>query len=137
MNDHGFVVSRALASRFRSSTGPFFRRPGVMTSRHALGYLASHWLILLRRCALSIEPSPKLTIFLRKKLRVREDPKKNQDNYYRFLGTKVIGAHSMEEMVGKLKKPRRVMMLVKAGDAVDKFIDTLVLSINLYFDLNY
>ncbi|XP_065842232.1 6-phosphogluconate dehydrogenase, decarboxylating-like [Oscarella lobularis] len=41
-------------------------------------------------------------------------------------GTKVIGAHSMEEMVGKLKKPRRVMMLVKAGDAVDKFIDTLV-----------
>lgn len=28
-------------------------------------------------------------------------------------GTKVIGAHSLEEMVEKLKKPRRVMMLVK------------------------
>ncbi|PSN53887.1 6-phosphogluconate dehydrogenase [Blattella germanica] len=28
-------------------------------------------------------------------------------------GTKVIGAHSLEEMVKKLKKPRRVMMLVK------------------------
>lgn len=28
-------------------------------------------------------------------------------------GTKVIGAHSIEEMVAKLKKPRRVMMLVK------------------------
>ena len=41
-------------------------------------------------------------------------------------GTKVIGAHSMEEMVGKLKKPRRVMMLVKAGSAVDTFIDKLV-----------
>lgn len=41
-------------------------------------------------------------------------------------GTKVIGAHSMEEMVGKLKKPRRVMMLVKAGSAVDAFIDKLV-----------
>ena len=65
-----------VASRFRSSTGPFFRRPGVMTLRHAFGYLASHWLILLRRCALTIEPSPKLTIFLQKKLRVREEPKK-------------------------------------------------------------
>ena len=32
----------------------------------------------------------------------------------------------MEEMVGKLKKPRRVMMLVKAGSAVDAFIDKLV-----------
>lgn len=41
-------------------------------------------------------------------------------------GTEVVGAHSMEEMVGKLKKPRRVMMLVKAGAAVDAFIDKLV-----------
>ena len=29
-------------------------------------------------------------------------------------------------MVSKLKKPRRVMMLVKAGSAVDAFIDKLV-----------
>ena len=41
-------------------------------------------------------------------------------------GTKVVGAHSMEEMVAKLKKPRRVMMLVKAGQPVDDFIDKLV-----------
>ena len=41
-------------------------------------------------------------------------------------GTKVVGAHSLKEMVGKLKKPRRVMMLVKAGSAVDAFIDQLV-----------
>ena len=41
-------------------------------------------------------------------------------------GTKVVGAHSMQEMVQKLKKPRRVMMLVKAGSAVDAFIDQLV-----------
>uniref|UniRef100_A0A4D5R9L0 6-phosphogluconate dehydrogenase, decarboxylating n=1 Tax=Scolopendra viridis TaxID=118503 RepID=A0A4D5R9L0_SCOVI len=41
-------------------------------------------------------------------------------------GTKVIGAHSLEEMVKKLKKPRRVMMLVKAGEAVDDFINKLV-----------
>ena len=32
----------------------------------------------------------------------------------------------MEEMVGKLKRPRRVMILVKAGAAVDAFIDKLV-----------
>src|ERR1700752_3225388 len=37
-------------------------------------------------------------------------------------GTKVIGAHSIPEMVAKLKKPRRVMMLVKAGAAVDDLI---------------
>lgn len=41
-------------------------------------------------------------------------------------GTKIIGAHSLEEMVKKLKKPRRIMLLVKAGDAVDIFINKLV-----------
>merc|ERR1712158_267413 len=41
-------------------------------------------------------------------------------------GTNVVGAHSLEEMVSKLKKPRRVMLLVKAGAAVDAFIDKLV-----------
>lgn len=29
--------------------------------------------------------------------------------------TKIVGAHSLEEMVRKLKKPRRVMMLVKGN----------------------
>lgn len=28
-------------------------------------------------------------------------------------GTNIVGAHSLQEMVAKLKKPRRVMMLVK------------------------
>jgi len=41
-------------------------------------------------------------------------------------GTKVQGAHSIEEMVQKLKRPRRVMMLVKAGAAVDDFIEQLI-----------
>ena len=41
-------------------------------------------------------------------------------------GTKVIGAHSLEEMVSLLKKPRRIMMLVKAGAPVDEFIDLLL-----------
>ena len=41
-------------------------------------------------------------------------------------GTKIIGAHSIQEMVSKLKKPRRVMLLVKAGSAVDDFIEQLL-----------
>jgi 6-phosphogluconate dehydrogenase len=41
-------------------------------------------------------------------------------------GTKVLGAHSIEEMVKKLKRPRRVMMLVKAGAPVDEFIEQLI-----------
>src|ERR1044071_3376618 len=48
-----------------------------------------------------------------------------------FLGTtakgsKVIGTHTLEELVGALKKPRRVFILVKAGAAVDAVIDQLV-----------
>ncbi len=38
-------------------------------------------------------------------------------------GTKVVGAHSLEEMVGLLKRPRRVMLMVKAGKPVDEFIE--------------
>jgi 6-phosphogluconate dehydrogenase len=41
-------------------------------------------------------------------------------------GTKVIGAHSLQEMAGLLKKPRRVMLMVKAGPAVDDFIEHLL-----------
>ena len=41
-------------------------------------------------------------------------------------GTKIIGAYSVEEMVKHLKRPRRVMMLVKAGQAVDDFIDQII-----------
>ena len=41
-------------------------------------------------------------------------------------GTSVMGATSLEDMVAKLKKPRRVMLLVKAGKAVDDFINSIV-----------
>ncbi len=41
-------------------------------------------------------------------------------------GTKVIGAHTVEEMIGTLKKPRRVMLMVKAGQPVDDFIELLL-----------
>lgn len=38
-------------------------------------------------------------------------------------GFKVIGTHSMEEFFKSLKRPRRVMFMVKAGDAVDDLIN--------------
>src|SRR5512139_2225443 len=41
-------------------------------------------------------------------------------------GTKVIGAHSIEELVGVLEKPRRIMLMVKAGQPVDDFIEALI-----------
>jgi len=41
-------------------------------------------------------------------------------------GTKVVGAHSLEELVEALEKPRRVMLLVKAGQPVDEFIERLI-----------
>ena len=44
----------------------------------------------------------------------------------RAKGKNIIGAYSIEELVANLKKPRRVMMMVKAGAAVDALIDTLI-----------
>jgi 6-phosphogluconate dehydrogenase len=41
-------------------------------------------------------------------------------------GTEVVGAHSMEELCGLLKSPRRVMIMVKAGDVVDKTIEQIL-----------
>ncbi len=41
-------------------------------------------------------------------------------------GTHVVGAHSVEELAGLLKRPRRVMLMVKAGDSVDQTIDQLL-----------
>ncbi|MFZ5917746.1 MAG: decarboxylating NADP(+)-dependent phosphogluconate dehydrogenase [Chloroflexota bacterium] len=41
-------------------------------------------------------------------------------------GRRVIGAHSIQELVSALKKPRRVMLLVKAGQPVDDFIELLL-----------
>jgi 6-phosphogluconate dehydrogenase len=41
-------------------------------------------------------------------------------------GTQVVGAHSVEELASLLKRPRRVMLMVKAGDTVDQMIDHIV-----------
>jgi 6-phosphogluconate dehydrogenase len=44
----------------------------------------------------------------------------------RAKGKNVIGCHTIEEFVESLKKPRKVMLMVKAGPAVDAFIDKLL-----------
>jgi 6-phosphogluconate dehydrogenase len=41
-------------------------------------------------------------------------------------GASVIGTHSLEELVAELKRPRRVMMLIRAGKAVDSVIEQLI-----------
>lgn len=41
-------------------------------------------------------------------------------------GTKVIGTHSLEELVASLKRPRKVMLMVKAGKPVDATIEQLI-----------
>lgn len=41
-------------------------------------------------------------------------------------GTKILGAHSLQELVGMLKRPRRIMLMIKAGDAVDTAIEELL-----------
>ena len=38
----------------------------------------------------------------------------------------IIGAHSVKEFVASLKRPRKVMLMVKAGDVVDSFIEMVL-----------
>ncbi len=44
----------------------------------------------------------------------------------RAAGKRFVGCRSIEELVRSLAPPRKVMMLVKAGSAVDEFIDKLI-----------
>lgn len=44
----------------------------------------------------------------------------------RGAGKNFIGAHSIEDLCASLERPRKVMLLVKAGDPVDHFIDLLI-----------
>ncbi|MFO7611147.1 MAG: decarboxylating NADP(+)-dependent phosphogluconate dehydrogenase [Clostridia bacterium] len=44
----------------------------------------------------------------------------------RAAGGNIGGAYSLAELVGMLKKPRKVMLMVKAGTAVDTIIDNLM-----------
>lgn len=44
----------------------------------------------------------------------------------RAKGKKIVGAHSIEELVKSLERPRKIMIMVKAGAAVDDMINTLI-----------
>jgi len=44
----------------------------------------------------------------------------------RAKGKNIIGCHSIEEFVENLARPRKVMLMVKAGGAVDAFIETIL-----------
>ncbi len=44
----------------------------------------------------------------------------------RGAGKNIIGAYSLEELVANVEKPRKIMMMIKAGSAVDAMIDTLL-----------
>lgn len=50
------------------------------------------------------------------------------DNFLngRAKGKKIIGTHSIQELVNALKAPRKIMLMVKAGKAVDDFIEKLI-----------
>ncbi len=44
----------------------------------------------------------------------------------RAKGKNIIGCHSLEELVSNLESPRKVFMMVKAGQAVDELIEQLI-----------
>ncbi|MEX2606932.1 MAG: decarboxylating NADP(+)-dependent phosphogluconate dehydrogenase [Kiritimatiellia bacterium] len=44
----------------------------------------------------------------------------------RAAGKNIIGTYSVEELVKSLKRPRKVMLMIKAGGAVDAFIDQIL-----------
>jgi 6-phosphogluconate dehydrogenase len=44
----------------------------------------------------------------------------------RALGKKIIGTHSLKELIDALNKPRKIMMMVKAGKPVDDLIEQLI-----------
>jgi len=44
----------------------------------------------------------------------------------RGQGKNIIGVHTIEELVASLKAPRKIMLMVKAGKAVDDFIELLI-----------
>ena len=44
----------------------------------------------------------------------------------RGKGKNIIGTHSIPEFIASLKKPRKIMLMVKAGQPVDDFIELLI-----------
>jgi 6-phosphogluconate dehydrogenase len=44
----------------------------------------------------------------------------------RAKGKKIVGATTIEELVSSLQRPRKIMLMIKAGSAVDEMIETLI-----------
>jgi len=44
----------------------------------------------------------------------------------RAKGKNIVGAYSLAELAAQLKRPRKVMLMIKAGKAVDEMIDALI-----------
>jgi 6-phosphogluconate dehydrogenase len=44
----------------------------------------------------------------------------------RAKGKNINGTHTIEELIGSLERPRKIMIMVKAGKAVDEMIETLI-----------
>ena len=38
----------------------------------------------------------------------------------------IIGSYSIKELISKLKRPRKVLLMVKAGEVVDSFIEQII-----------
>ena len=43
----------------------------------------------------------------------------------RGQGKKIIGCHTIEDLVANLERPRKIMLMVKAGKPVDDFIEMI------------
>ena len=48
----------------------------------------------------------------------------------RASGKQIIGCHSLQELLDVLEKPRKIMMMVKAGQPVDDLIEQLLPSLD-------
>jgi 6-phosphogluconate dehydrogenase len=44
----------------------------------------------------------------------------------RAKGKNITGAYTIEDLVASLEKPRKIMLMIKAGSAVDEMIETLI-----------
>jgi 6-phosphogluconate dehydrogenase len=44
----------------------------------------------------------------------------------RAKGKKITGTHTIEDLIDSLERPRKIMIMVKAGKAVDEMIETLI-----------
>lgn len=100
MNDHNFVVGSCLLFTL------------LLLQHHTICCFTKSSAPILQVCAFNRTVS-KVHDFLQNEAK----------------GSKVIGAESLEDMVSKLKKPKRIILLVKAGQAVDDFINKLVGSV--------